>query len=70
MGMRVGLLGTGFGLAHAGIYHGHPEVESVVVFGRTASKLDQLTASFGFAPTTDIDSMAANRIAGSRADAW
>ena len=53
--MRVGLLGTGFGLAHAGIYHGHPEVESVVVFGRTASKLDQVAAEFGFATTTDID---------------
>jgi len=55
--MRVGLLGTGFGLAHAGIYHGHPGVESVVVFGRTASKLDQVAAEFGFATTTYIDSV-------------
>jgi len=55
--MRVGLLGTGFGLAHAGIYHGHPEVESVIVFGRTASKLDQIAADFGFATTTEIDSI-------------
>ena len=55
--MRVGLLGTGFGLAHAGIYHGHPEVESVVVFGRTASKLDKVAADFGFATTTEIDSI-------------
>lgn len=55
--MRVGLLGTGFGLAHAGIYHDHPEVNSVVVFGRTASKLDQVAAEFGFATTTDIDSI-------------
>jgi predicted dehydrogenase len=53
--MRVGLLGTGFGLAHAGIYHAHPAVESVVVFGRTAPKLDQVAADFGFATTTDID---------------
>jgi predicted dehydrogenase len=55
--MRVGLLGTGFGLAHAGIYQSHPEVESVVVFGRRASKLDQVAADFGFATTTDIDSI-------------
>jgi predicted dehydrogenase len=53
--MRVGLLGTGFGLAHAGIYHAHPDVESVVVFGRTASKLDQVAADFGFETTTEID---------------
>ena len=57
MAMRVGLLGTGFGMAHAGIYHGHPDVESVVVFGRTGSKLDQVAAEFGFATTTDIDSI-------------
>jgi predicted dehydrogenase len=42
-------------LAHAGIYHAQPDVESVVVFGRTASKLDQVVAGFGFATTTDID---------------
>jgi predicted dehydrogenase len=55
--MRVGLLGTGFGLAHAGIYHGHPGVQSVVVFGRTPSKLDQVATQFGFPTTTDIDSI-------------
>jgi len=55
--MRVGLLGTGFGLAHAGIYHAHPDVESVVVFGRTASKLDQVATELGVATTTDIDSI-------------
>jgi predicted dehydrogenase len=55
--MRVGLLGTGFGLAHAGIYRGHPDVESVVVFGRTVSKLDEVATEFGFATTTDIDSV-------------
>jgi predicted dehydrogenase len=55
--MRVGLLGTGFGLAHAGIYRGHPDVESVVMFGRTASKLEEVATEFGFATTTDIDSI-------------
>jgi predicted dehydrogenase len=55
--MRVGLLGTGFGLAHANIYRSHPDVESVVIFGRTASKLDEVAAEFGFATTTDIDTI-------------
>jgi predicted dehydrogenase len=55
--MRVGLLGTGFGLAHAAVYQGHPEVESVVVFGRTRSKLDRVATEFGFGTTTDIDSI-------------
>jgi UDP-N-acetylglucosamine 3-dehydrogenase len=37
--MKVGLLGTGFGIAHARIYHTHPQVSEVVVFGRTPAKL-------------------------------
>ena len=37
--MKVGLLGTGFGIAHARIYHAHPRVSEVVVFGRTPAKL-------------------------------
>ncbi len=36
--MKVGLLGTGFGIAVARIYHTHPEVSDVVVFGRTPAK--------------------------------
>jgi predicted dehydrogenase len=57
MAMRVGLLGTGFGMAHAAIYREHPGVESVVVFGRTSSKLEEVAAQFGFATTTDIGSI-------------
>jgi predicted dehydrogenase len=53
--MRIGLLGTGFGLAHARIYHGHPDVDGVVVFGRTRAKLERVAAEFGFATTTNID---------------
>ena len=29
--MKVGLLGTGFGIAHARIYHTHPEVSDPTV---------------------------------------
>jgi len=53
--MRVGLLGTGFRLAHAGTYHTRPDVESVVVFGRTASKLAQVAADFGVRHDHHID---------------
>ena len=51
--MKVGLLGTGFGIAHARIYHIHPQVSSVVVFGRTPAKLQAFADEFGYATTTD-----------------
>jgi predicted dehydrogenase len=53
--MRVGLLGTGFAIAHAAIYAARPDVEDVVVFGRTPAKLQRFAQQFGFATTTDID---------------
>jgi predicted dehydrogenase len=51
--MKVGLLGTGFGITHAHIYHAHPQVSDVVVFGRTPAKLQAFTEEFGYATTTD-----------------
>jgi predicted dehydrogenase len=51
--MKVGLLGTGFGIAHARIYHTHPQVSDVVVFGRTPAKLQAFADEFGYATTTD-----------------
>jgi predicted dehydrogenase len=51
--MKVGLLGTGFGIAHARIYHTHPQVSDVVVFGRTPAKLRAFADEFGYATTTD-----------------
>ncbi len=53
--MKIGLLGTGFGLAHARIYDRHPDVEEVVVFGRTPAKLEKVAKELGVATTTDID---------------
>jgi predicted dehydrogenase len=55
--MKVGLLGTGFGIAHAHIYHAHPEVSEVVVLGRTPAKLQAFAEQFGFATTTDLASI-------------
>jgi predicted dehydrogenase len=55
--MKVGLLGTGFGIAHAHIYHSHPEVSEVVVFGRTPAKLQAFAEKFGYATTTEVASI-------------
>jgi predicted dehydrogenase len=55
--MRIGLLGTGFGVAHAGIYHRHPAVDEVIVFGRTQAKLEKIAAEFGFATTSELDAI-------------
>jgi predicted dehydrogenase len=55
--MKVGLLGTGFGIAHARIYHTHPQVSEVVVFGRTPAKLQAFADEFGYATTTDLSSI-------------
>jgi predicted dehydrogenase len=55
--MKVGLLGTGFGIAHARIYHTHPQVSSVVVFGRTPAKLQAFADEFGYATTTEVASI-------------
>lgn len=53
--VRIGLLGTGFGLAHARIYHTHPDVDEVVVFGRTPAKLEKIASELGVPTTTDMD---------------
>lgn len=55
--MKIGLLGTGFGVAHASIYHRHPAVDEVIVFGRAPAKLAKIGAEFGFATTTELDAI-------------
>jgi predicted dehydrogenase len=55
--MKVALLGTGFGRAHAAVYAQRPEVDQVVVFGRTAQKLATIGDQFGYATTTDLDAV-------------
>jgi N-methylhydantoinase A/oxoprolinase/acetone carboxylase beta subunit len=59
--MKVGLLGTGFGIAHAAIYAARPDVEEVVVFGRTPAKLGKFAEQFRFATTTEIDEIYRDR---------
>jgi predicted dehydrogenase len=55
--VKIALLGTGFGQAHAAIYAQRPDVDEVVVFGRTPEKLAEISGQFGFATTTDLDAV-------------
>src|SRR5205814_7016082 len=55
--MKIALLGTGFGQAHAAVYAQRPDVDEVVVFGRTPHKLAAISDQFGFATTTDLDDL-------------
>jgi predicted dehydrogenase len=58
--MKIALLGTGFGHAHAAVYAQRPDVDEVVVFGRTPDKLATISGQFGFATTTDLDGLIAD----------
>jgi len=58
--MKIALLGTGFGQAHAAVYAERPDVDEVVVFGRTPGKLPTISGQFGFATTTDLDALIAD----------
>ena len=58
--MKIALLGTGFGQAHAAVYAERPDVDEVVLFGRTAAKLAAISGQFGFATTTDLDAVLAD----------
>ena len=58
--MKIALLGTGFGQAHAAVFAQRPDVEEVVVFGRTPGKLAAISGQFGFATTTDLDALIAD----------
>ncbi|MFI2236500.1 Gfo/Idh/MocA family protein [Streptomyces chrestomyceticus] len=52
--MKIALLGTGFGQAHAAVYAARGDVE-VVMFGRDAAKTAKAAGQFGLASSTDTD---------------
>lgn len=58
--MKIALLGTGLGQAHAAVYAQRADVDEVVVFGRTPDKLATIGGQFGFATTTDLDALIAD----------
>ena len=51
--MRIALLGTGFGQAHAAVYAARSDVE-VVMFGRNPDKTAEVAGRLGFASSTDL----------------
>ena len=55
--MKIALLGTGFGQAHAGVYAQRADVDDVLVFGRTPDKLAKISDNFGFTTSTDLDAL-------------
>jgi predicted dehydrogenase len=58
--MKIALLGTSFGQAHAAVYAQRPDVDEVTVFGRTAAKLAKIGGQFGFATTADLEALLAD----------
>jgi predicted dehydrogenase len=58
--MKIALLGTGFGQAHAAVYAQRADVDEVIVFGRTPQKLAKIGGEFGFATSTDLDELIAD----------
>ncbi|MFF3275947.1 Gfo/Idh/MocA family protein [Streptomyces chrestomyceticus] len=52
--MKIALLGTGFGQAHAAVYAARGDAE-VVMFGRDAEKTAKAAGQFGFASSTGMD---------------
>ena len=55
--MKIALLGTGFGQAHAAVYAARPDVDEVVVFGRTPQKLAKISDQYGFATSADLEAV-------------
>ncbi len=58
--MKIALLGTGFGQARAAVYAQRPDVDEVIVFGRTPRQLAKIGGEFGFATSTDLDAVIAD----------
>ncbi len=58
--MKIALLGSGFGQAHAAVYAQRGDIDEVVVFGRTLEKLAKISDQFGFATTTDLNVLIAD----------
>jgi predicted dehydrogenase len=58
--MKIALLGTGFGQAHAAVYAQRSDVDEVIVFGRTPEKLAKIADEFGFGTCTDLDGLIAD----------
>jgi hypothetical protein len=59
--VKIALLGTGFGQAHAAVYAQRPDMDEVIVFSRTPEKLTKISEQFGFATSTDLHALITDR---------
>jgi UDP-N-acetylglucosamine 3-dehydrogenase len=55
--IRIGILGTGFGLNHARLFSSFKEVEVVGIFGRSEVKTSQASRELGITGYTDADAL-------------
>ncbi len=53
--MKIGVLGTGFGVVHLQTFSNHPLVDEVTFFSRTQKKAEKLSAQMGLHGTTNAD---------------
>jgi UDP-N-acetylglucosamine 3-dehydrogenase len=53
--MNIGILGTGFGAYHAGLWRKIEHVERIVIFGRNEDKLRELRNQYDVEVTSNID---------------
>lgn len=53
--MKIGVLGTGFGIVHLQTFIQHPLVDEVVFFSRTQQKVIEISNQLGLRGTTQID---------------
>jgi UDP-N-acetylglucosamine 3-dehydrogenase len=59
--MKIGILGTDFGMYHAQLYKGLDNVHSLTIFGRNAEKLDEIRKTMGIEVTNNIDTIITNK---------
>lgn len=53
--MKIGVLGTGFGMIHLQTFQNHPLVNELVFFSRTQDKVDEVSVKLGLWGTTNLD---------------
>lgn len=53
--MKVGILGTGFGIVHVEVFSQHPLVDEVLVYSRKQENLDRILSEHTVQGTTNMD---------------
>lgn len=53
--MKIGVLGTSFGMIHLQTFQNHPLADEVVFFSRTQAKVDEISAKLGLRGATNLD---------------